>query len=154
MATYSAPQFTSPSFFSNLTVDPSDRFLLSGTANGSAFIWDTRGEGECVRLPVGSESEVAKTAWIQTPQGGNQIACICDDVAFSLFNWQLDDEQPEVKHAEWLRAGKQVIDRALFEQPTLSMPSTPKKLEAPSSLRSSPMNKSILEYFPRSPRLQ
>jgi WD40 repeat protein len=131
-----------------LTVDPSDRFLLSGAANGNAFIWDTFAGGDCVRLPVGSEGEVTRTAWI-----GNQIACICDDLPFSLFNWQLhDDNLDNAKRAQWLGPGRQAIDCTYTAQPELSLPATPKKAE-PLSFRSSPLNKSILEYFPPSPRL-
>lgn len=157
VATYSAPNFTSPSFFSNLTVDPSDRFLLSGSGNGSAFVWDTQGTGSCVRLPVGLQSEVAKTAWITSAYGQNQIACICDDVAFSLFNWEPSstDSRTGQSCAQFVTAnGRSVPDRSADADPVLpSLPSTPKKPEMPPN-RSSPLNKSILEYFPRSPRLQ
>ena len=159
MATYSSPSFSSPSFFSNLTVDPSDRFLLSGGANGNAFIWDTFGAGDCVRLSVGMESEVAKTAWITDRLGRNQIACICDDVAFSLFNWSADEQERESgKGAQFVGQGRQIVDKSSAEPtpPTLpSAPKTPRKSDVlSSSIRSSPVNKSILEYFPPSPRLQ
>lgn len=159
MAEYTAPTFTSCSFYSNLSIDPSDRYLLSGSADGNAYIWNTRGQ-ECYQLPVSAQLEVSKSKWIGTGQQV-KIACISDDMTFSIFDWGL--ECSDGKYAKQLdREGRQEIDYETIQMQSstllssFSLPATPKKSAPFQSVQSSPFNqnKSILDFFPRSPRPQ
>ena len=182
IASYTAPGFASCSFFSNLSIDPSDRFLLTGSSNGQAFIWDTSNHStSAFELPVCAQLEVSKTAWAGGKRGSleAQIACISDDSTFSLFNWELkaeiDEEFVGIKRSKELNESltscpfKEIIHKE--DEPNLgisseaqisnhsSVPSTPiRKRSAPNSSSngtSTPnsLNKSILDFFSRSPRV-
>lgn len=94
IASYTAEGFTSCSFFSNLTIDPTDRFILSGSSGGQAFVWDTHfGSNAAYQLPVCAQLEVSKTAWKRGSSLASQIACISDDSTFTLFDWGLDSDE-------------------------------------------------------------
>lgn len=189
VASYTAPGFNSCSFFSNLSIDPTDRYLLSGSSLGQAFIWDTSRDSNesAFELPVSAQLEVSKTAWAADRKGSldSQIACISDDLTFSLFNWKLEeeDEQSESfkRPKELTEPGREVIyreDPLIDENETLdsnmqsvikinsnssshlaSIPGTPvRKKPQPAIFVSTPppnsANKSILDFFTRSPRVE
>lgn len=160
MAEYTTPGFTSCSFYSNLTIDPTDRYLVSGSADGNAYIWNTRGR-ECHQLPVAAQLEVSKCKWIGDGQQ-SKIACISDDMTFSIFDWGLDAN--DGKYSKLLDVDcRNLIDfeTTQLQSSTLlsshSLPGTPKKSAFSNSVQSSPFNnqnKSILDFFSRSPRPQ
>ena len=178
VASYTASGFTSCSFFSNLSIDPSDRFLLSGSSNGQAFIWDTVNHDNCAyELPICAQLEVSKTAWAGGTKGSldAQIACISDDLTFSLFNWNLEDETDGLSVDSGIKRVKRLPDPTPKEiihkadEPTESqeiintsnppsVPSTPVRkkpalLSAVNTPSPNSANKSILDFFSRSPRV-
>lgn len=206
VASYTAPGFNSCSFFSNLSIDPTDRFLLSGSSNGQAYIWDTldlaeitdginNKAGSCVfELPVYAQLEVSKTAWVNCKRGSleAQIACISDDLTFSLFNWNLpENEENSSKNLNFIKRprelsaeGREKIYQDHLVETDGTLPITPNyelvTTQAPSvsgqmfsfpiapntPIRNKPTtslnligtppnsaNKSILDFFTRSPRI-
>ena len=191
VASYTAPGYNSCSFFSNLSIDPTDRFILSGSSSGQAFIWDTMSKDCVFELPVCAQLEVSKTAWAGGKRGSleAQIACISDDLTFSLFNWNLDTSQePEalsIKTAKRhsglnFRESIQRDDNPLENEDDIpSLPPTAGTLASSSlpvstcpSFPLTPIrkqsqqrflnigtppnsaNKSILDFFSRSPRIE
>ena len=201
VASYTAPGFNSCSFFSNLSIDPTDRFLLSGSSNGQAYIWDTLIEnnsaeteypGGIFELPVCAQLEVSKTAWVSGKRGSleAQIACISDDLTFSLFNWNLQENlnfRNLKRPKELFTEGREEIhlfDSSVTEElhslkettriqssPSISNatgsnqifsipPVTPIRKKSSTSNNfnligtpPSSANKSILDFFTRSPRI-
>lgn len=178
VASYTAPGYTSCSFFSNVTVDPTDRFLLSGSADGNAYLWnmDCDDAARVFRLPVSAQLEVSKTAWAagRGPYEAT-IGCISDDLSVSLFQWGRDVDEssrsesvrrpvslPHAGRESLVHEASDVVSRetapanAKPPRDCLS-PSTPvKRTDRTASLPQSPQtpaNKSILDFFPRSPRL-
>ena len=188
VASYTAPGFNSCSFFSNLSIDPSDRFLLSGSSNGQAYIWDTlshpESDSKAFELPVFAQLEVSKTAWAGGRKGSldAQIACISDDLTFSLFNWNLRDEQdskqnitkrpkvfegrnfreiiyrnePLIKQEEETVPIK-INQGQISSNVSSSIPVTPIRKRPSAGIIGTPpnsANKSILDFFSRSPRVE
>lgn len=183
VASYTAPGFNSCSFFSNLSIDPTDKYLLSGSSRGQAYIWDTsrHNTDAAFELPVCAQLEVSKTAWALDRKGSldAQIACISDDLTFSLFNWKLEEENDKalsIKRPDQLtEQGREIIHREdpLMEDdlPVLnqiaasnvsstfaSMPVTPVRKKPQTGIIATPppnsANKSILDFFTRSPRVE
>ena len=174
MASYTAPVYKSCSFFSNISLDPTDRFLLSGSSSGQALIWDTStAEENCgaFELPVCAQLEVSKVAWA-TGKGESQkaqLACISDDKTFSVFDWGLgnfDDNFKRPKACEGETREKIHSEDPILESEEIkeisnssshppSIPSTPrKKIQNPSFVRTpQSANKSILDFFALSPRI-
>jgi denticleless len=177
VASYTASGFNSRSFFSNLSLDPSDKYILSGSSNGQAYVWDTVSScnnAAVYELPVCAQLEVSKTAWISGSNGslGSQIACISDDLSFSLFNWDIRDhflETSTIKRPiEVCSGGKEQIYSGDCERvqstassvngscsTQTSLPVTPvRKRPFTNAFVSTPpsANKSILDFFNPSPR--
>ena len=122
IASYTAPGFTSCSFFSNLSIDPSDRFLLTGSSNGQAFIWDTTHDSSgtaAYELPVCAQLEVSKSAWANGKKGSldAQIACISDDLTFSLFNWGLNVDADHDEGSIRIKRATELIDQSTSSIP-------------------------------------
>ncbi len=174
VASYSAPNYNSCSFFSNLSIDPTDRFLLSGSSSGQAYIWDTFKEDGAFELPVCAQLEVSKTGWAGGKKGSldAQIACISDDLTFSLFNWNLNDANGSFKRPKQILevSSREIIHKEdPIEQENItisnpnsnissaipSIPVTPIRKQQSRLALISPnsANKSILDFFSRSPRV-
>ena len=161
VAAYASPHYTCGSFFSNVTVCPEDRFLLTGSADGNAYAWDTRDSGTCFCVPVRAPLEVSKTAW-----AGPRIACISDDLTVSLFRRAPGDGGRHVARVPGSRvaladegAGAHVGAAAPTCAPEAPGPlpcTPPRKRAAPGSLLASPLgtppNRTILDFFARTPR--
>jgi len=172
VASYTAPIYKSCSFFSNISLDPTDRFLLSGSSLGQALIWDTstHENSGAYELPVCAQLEVSKVAWANGTRGSlnAQLACISDDKTFSLFDWGLDDsvgiKRPKLCEGETrerIHRNDPIIES---EQPQInsnsssnspSIPVTPRKKIQTTPLTRTPQsaNKSILDFFAPSPRV-
>lgn len=178
VASYTAPTFKSCSFFSSISLDPTDRFLLSGSSSGQALIWDTsleRDNSGAFELPVCAQLEVSKVAWATGTRGtlNAQLACISDDKTFSLFDWGLkngheDSNDFRIKRPKLCEGvTRENIHRedpiTELEEPQIisnsssnstSIPATPRKKVQQAPIRTPQSeNKSILDFFARSPRV-
>lgn len=172
VASYTAPAYKSCSFFSNISLDPSDQFLLSGSATGQALIWDTstHKNSGAFELPVCAQLEVSKVAWASGTKGSldAQLACISDDKTFSLFNWGLEEQHrydsnglKRPKLCDGITREYIHRDDPIFEPqiPQIisnppSIPTTPRKKIQVAPVRTpQSANKSILDFFARSPRV-
>lgn len=174
VASYTAPVYKSCSFFSSISLDPTDRFLLSGSSSGQALIWDTSSHENygTYELPVCAQLEVSKVAWANGTRGSldAQFACISDDKTFSLFDWGLDDsvgiKRPKLCEGETRARERIHRDDLIIEskQPQIisyspsnssSIPVTPRKKNQMMPLIRTPQsaNKSILDFFVPSPRV-
>jgi WD40 repeat protein len=173
VAFYSSENFKSCSFFSNIALDPTDKFLLAGSADGNGYVWDTSWSASAAfKVPIQSQLEVSKVVW-----KGSTIASISDDLTVSFFKQQMPDCSRSSELVNGARTGcYSVVDsfadidsscllQAVKSNPLakrqadLSLPVTPIKRshssQTPSSSLASPVvNKSILEFFPKSPRPQ
>jgi hypothetical protein len=178
VASYTAPAFKSCAFYSNISLDPSDRYLLSGSASGQAVIWDTSSTHDnsgAFELPVCAQMEVQKVAWATGTRGSlnAQLACIGDDKTFSIFDWGLhgrDEDSTEFgikrpKLCEGVTREKIYREDPIAEpeEPQIisnsssnstSIPETPRKKVQQAPIRTpQSANKSILDFFARSPRV-
>lgn len=178
VASYTAPAYKSCSFFSNISLDPTDRFLLSGSSLGQALIWDTAAHENsgAYEFPVCAQLEVSKVAWATGTRGSleAQLACISDDKTFSLFDWGLGNERirgdlkrPKLCEGETrekihrddpipiILEPKQAQISSNASSNSASIPVTPrKKIQTPSLVRTpQSANKSILDFFAPSPRV-
>jgi WD40 repeat protein len=177
VASYTAPVYKSCSFFSSICLDPTDRFLLTGSSLGQALIWDTSAHenfGAC-ELPVSAQLEVSKVAWATGTRGSldAQLACISDDKTFSVFDWGLEHFHADFnfKRPKMCKGGTRErihrddpISISETEQAQItsnsssnpaSIQATPrKKIQFPTIVRTpQSTNKSILDFFSPSPRV-
>ncbi|XP_066931067.1 denticleless protein homolog [Clytia hemisphaerica] len=81
MATYK--NHVVKSFYVKAALSPDDRFLLCGSTNGNAYIWQVNKPKEAPWLLKGHESEVTSVTW--SPHQGDKIVTCSDDNTFRIW---------------------------------------------------------------------
>jgi len=147
-----------------LEISPENQYLLAGSADGNAYIWDTQQADACFRVPVKAQLEVSKTVWIN-----KTIGCISDDLTMSLFRQNQAENSEEENHNGGIRlveGGQKnyeeptiMLEESLLLQPLpkSNMCTPTKKRPASEAILTSPIttptsNRTILDFFPKTPR--
>lgn len=123
-------------------------------------------------LPVCAQLEVSKVAWASASRGSldAKFACISDDKTFSLFDWGLDKNDDlnqfrrpklcEGETREQIHRDDPIVEPEITQiisnssSNSSSLPVTPRKKVQIASVRTpQSANKSILDFFTRSPRI-
>ncbi|KAJ1519739.1 hypothetical protein ONE63_004995 [Megalurothrips usitatus] len=116
------------SFYVRSCLSPDGRYLLSGSSDENAYIWDTHMQSKDVNLPVvklvGHHAEVTCVAW--NPVGEMKIVTCSDDARHCL--WRIGQEFRGDNHQIELHGWAEEIS----DEPAKLLPTTPATPATPS----------------------
>ncbi|ELT98596.1 hypothetical protein CAPTEDRAFT_229258 [Capitella teleta] len=82
------------SFFVKLSLSPNDDYLLSGSSDNQAYIWNTQSPQSSPILLQGHTSEVPAVAWSSSDLG--RIATTSDDCSLMVWHLQRENHQNDI----------------------------------------------------------